>query len=96
MGANEGHETWEKILRGQEQLGAGCDMETIQESAWRQLMQAAASLNTLCALQVLGTRTYISTGCCFFIVGQKNCSGNRDCQALFPALTGEYVMLFFF
>ncbi|GAB0182153.1 hypothetical protein GRJ2_000680600 [Grus japonensis] len=62
-------------------------METIQQSAWRQLMQAAASLDTLCTPQVLGTRTYVSTDWCFFIAGQKDCSVNMDCQALFPALT---------
>lgn len=64
------------------------------ESVQRQLMQAAASLDTLCAPQVTGTRMWISTDCCFFMAGQKDCSGNMDCQALFPALTGKHVMLF--
>lgn len=71
-------------------------METIQESAWRQLMQAAASLDTLCAPRSQGRGHTLSTDCCFFIVGQKDCHGKMDCQALFPALKGEHVMLFFF
>lgn len=50
---------------------------------------------SLCS-QVAGTRTYVSTDCCFFIVGQKDCHRKMDCQALFPALTGEHVRLFFF
>lgn len=30
--------------------------------------------------QVTGTSEHLSTDCCFSVVGQKDCSGNVDCQ----------------
>jgi len=48
-------------------------------------------LHTFCIPQDSGTGMHISTNCCFFVVGQKDFSGNTDCQAPFPALAGEHV-----
>lgn len=44
--------------------------------------------STLCIPHITGTRTHLSTDCCFSVVGQQDCSRNVDWQNCLPALTG--------
>lgn len=80
MDANEGYETWQRCLEGSRRWDipwhrghSGECMETADASC-------SLSGCPLHSPQVTGTSEHLSTDCCFSVVGQKDCSGNVDCQ----------------
>lgn len=84
MDANEGYETWQRSLEDSRRWGmpwhrghSGECMETAD---------AICSLSsTLWIPHITGTRTHLSTDCCFSVVGQQDCSRNVDCQNCLPS-----------